>query len=59
MTQELLQFIRDNYTLTRTSLIRVPNHTSHTKDMKYASIKSIRNTGSLTKSIQNTETDWL
>jgi len=26
--------------------------------MKYALIKSIRNTESLTKSIQNTESDW-
>ena len=32
MTLELLQFIKDNNTLTRTS---VPNHTSHRKDMKY------------------------
>ena len=51
MTLELLHVIRD-YTLTRTS---IPNHT---KDMKYAMIKSIRNTESLTKSIQNTESDW-
>ena len=35
MTLELLQFIRDNKTLTRTS---VPNHTSHRKDMKYSRI---------------------
>ena len=65
MTLECLQFIRDNNTLTRTS---VPNHTSHRKDMKYALIKSIKNaesltksiqnTESLTKSIQNTESDW-
>jgi len=48
MTLEFLQCIRD-YTLTRTS---VPNHTSHRKDMKYALIKSIRNTESLTKSVQ-------
>jgi len=47
-----LQFIRDNNTLTRTS---IPNHTSHRKDIKYAVIKSIRNTESLTKSIHNTE----
>jgi len=36
----------------------VPNHTSHRNDMKYALIKSIKNTGPLTKSIQNTESDW-
>ena len=54
MTLEFLQCIRD-YTLTRTS---VPNHTSHRKDMKYALIKSIRNTESLIESIQNTESDW-
>ena len=54
-TIEFLQFIRDNNTLTRTS---IPNHTSHRKDMKYALIKSIKNTESLTKSIQNTESDW-
>ena len=48
MTQECLQFIRENNTFTRTS---VPNHTSHRKDMKCAIIKSIRNTESLTKSI--------
>ena len=55
MTLEFVQFIRDNTTPTRTS---VPIHTSHRKDMKYASIKSIKNTESLTKSIQNTESDW-
>jgi len=55
MTLEFLEFIRDNNTLTRTS---VPNHTSHRKDMKYALIKSMRNTESLTKSIPNTESDW-
>jgi len=54
MTLELLHGIRD-CTLTRTS---VPNHTSHIKDMKYALIKSIKNTESLTKSVQNTESDW-
>jgi len=36
----VLQFIRDNQTLTRTS---VPNHTSHRKELKYALIKSIKN----------------
>ena len=51
-----LQFIRDNTTLTRTS---VPKHTRHRKDMKHALIKAIRNIESLTKSIQNTESDWL
>jgi len=50
-----LQFIRDTNTLTMTS---VPNHTSRRKDMKYTLINSIRNTKSLTKSIQNTESDW-
>jgi len=45
MTLECLQFIRDNNTLTMTS---VPNHTSHRKYMKYALIKSIRNTEPLT-----------
>jgi len=30
----------------------VPNHTSHRTDTKYALIKSIKNTESLTKSIQ-------
>ena len=55
MTLEFLQIIRDNNTLTRTS---VPQHTSHRKDMKYALIRSIRNTESLTKSVQNTESDW-
>ena len=39
MTLELLQFIRDNNTLTRTSVI---NHASHRKDMKYALIKLIK-----------------
>jgi len=39
MTLELLQFVRDNNTLTRTS---VPTHTSHRKDMKYALIISIQ-----------------
>jgi len=37
MTLEFLQFIRDNNTLTRTS---IPNHTSHRKDTKHALIKS-------------------
>jgi len=55
MTLEFVQFIRDNNTPTRTP---VPIHTSHRKYMKYASIKSIKNTESLTKSIQNTESDW-
>ena len=55
MTLELLQFIRDNNTLTRTS---IPHHTSRRKDMKYALIRSIRNSESLTKSLQNTESDW-
>ena len=41
----VLEFIRDNNTLTMTS---VPEHTSHRKDMKYALFKSIRNTESLT-----------
>ena len=36
----------------------IPNHTSRRKDMMYALIKSIRNTESLTKSIENTESDW-
>jgi len=35
----------------------IPNHASHIKDMKYALIRSIRNTESLTKSVQNTELD--
>ena len=43
------------YTLTRTS---IPMHASHIKDMKYALIRSIQNTESLTKSLQNTESDW-
>jgi len=54
MTLELLHVIRD-YTLTRTS---IPNHAGNIKDKKYGMIKSIRNTESLTKSIQNTESDW-
>jgi len=45
MTLECLQFIRDNNTITRTS---VPNHTSYRKDMKYALIISIKHTESLT-----------
>ena len=44
-----MQFISDNYTLTRTS---IPNHTSRRIYKKHALIKSIRNTESLTKSIQ-------
>ena len=48
MTLELLHDIID-YTLTRTS---IPNHVSHIKDMKYALIRSIENTESLTKSVQ-------
>ena len=44
-----------NNTLTRTS---IPTHASHTKDMKCALIRSIKNTESLTKSLQNTESDW-
>ena len=51
MTLELLHVIRD-YTLTRTS---IPNHAGNIKDMKYALIRSIKNTESLTKSLQNTE----
>ena len=43
------------YTLTRTS---IPNHASNIKDMKYALIRSIENTESLTKSVLNTESDW-
>ena len=39
MTLELLQFIRDNNTLTRTS---IPHHTSRRKDMTYALIRSIK-----------------
>ena len=31
---------------------------SHTKDMKYAYIRSIKYTESLTKSVQNTESEW-
>ena len=54
MTLEFLQFIRDNNTLTMTS---IPNHTSHRKYMKYVLIKSLRNIESLTKSGQNTESD--
>ena len=54
MTLELLHGIR-YYTLTRTS---VSNHASHIKDMKYALIRSIKNTESFTKSLQNTESDW-
>ena len=54
MTLELLHVIRD-YTLTRTS---IPTHASHITDMKYALIRSIKNTESLTKSEQNTESDW-
>jgi len=53
MTLALLHVIRD-YTLTRTS---IPTHASHITDMKYALIRSI-NTESLTKSEQNTESDW-
>ena len=53
MTLELLHGIRD-YTLIRTS---IPNHAGNIKDMKYALIRSI-NTESLTKSVQNTESDW-
>ena len=57
MPLAFLQFIKDNNTLARTS---VPDHTNHRKDMKYAYVlnKSIINTESLTKSIQNTESDW-
>ena len=51
MTLEVLHVIRD-YTLTRTS---IPNHTNHRKDMTYALIRSIKNTESLTKSLQNKE----
>jgi len=36
----------------------IPKHASHIKDMKYALIRSIKNTESLTKSVQNTESDW-
>ena len=54
MTLELLHAIRD-YTLTRTS---IPNHAANIKNMKYALIKSIINTESLSKSLQNTESDW-
>ena len=54
MTLELLHVIRD-YTLTRASL---PNHAGNIKDMKYAWIRSIKDTESLTKSVQNTESDW-
>jgi len=54
MTLELLHVIRD-YALTRTS---IPNHAGNIKDMKYALIRSIENTESLTKSLQNTESDW-
>jgi len=54
MTLELLHVIRD-YTLTRTS---IPNHASHIKDMRYALIRSIKNTESLTKSLQSTDSDW-
>ena len=54
MTLELLHVIRD-YTLTRTS---IPNHVSHIKDIKYALIILIKNTESLAKSLQNTESDW-
>ena len=39
MPLAFLQFIRDNNTLTRTS---VPTHTSYRKDMKYALIISIK-----------------
>ena len=54
MTPELLHVIRD-YTLTRTP---IPNHAGNIKDMKYALIRSIIDTESLTKSLQNTESDW-
>ena len=54
MTLELLHGIID-YTLTRTS---IPNHAGNIKDMKYALIRSIENTESLTKSVQNTDSDW-
>ena len=54
MTLEVLHVIRD-YTLTRTS---IPNHTNHRKDMKYVLIRSIKNTELLTKSLENTESDW-
>ena len=54
MTLEWLHVIRD-YTRTRTS---IPTHARHIKDMKYALIRSIKNTESLTKSLQNTESDW-
>ena len=33
----------------------IPKHASHIKDMKYALIRSIKNTESFTKSVQNTE----
>ena len=55
ITLEFLQLIRNNNALT---WISVQNPTSHRKDMKYALIKSIKNTESLTKSIRNTESDW-
>jgi len=54
VTLELLHVIRD-YTLKWTS---IPNHTGNIKDMKYALIRSIINTESLTKLLQNTESDW-
>jgi len=37
MTLDILQFIRDNNTLTRTS---APHHTTRRKDMKYLTIAS-------------------
>ena len=51
MTLDLLHVIRDYN-------IHLQGHASHIKDMKYALMRSITNTESLTKSLQNTESNW-
>ena len=56
MTLELLHVIRD-YNI-HLQGHQYHTHASHIKDMKYALIRSIQNTESLTKSLQNTESDW-
>ena len=56
MTLALLHVIRDY--IIHLQGLSIPNHTSHIKYIKYALIILIKNTESLTKSLQNTESDW-
>jgi len=57
MTLELLHVIRD-YNIHLQGHQYIPNHANHIKDKNYALIRSIKSTESLTKSYQNTESDW-